>query len=131
MLNHDETSFDDLVKLVCDVCGKKTAKRQRGLCKECRGALKLSKTLTRIQKIENKYDLIKPVLSQHATIDDAKANLDYFFSKTQKKFLNAALERYYNHRTLQEIGDEWNVSREYVRQCEDRALKIISTRCGL
>jgi hypothetical protein len=114
---------------VCDLCGTIVSKNQNGICKKCKDLLDLqTKTPKRIQNIESKFNPILSVLSKFKNKDEAAIYLDDMFKSKQKKFLDVLLNRFYKHKTLEEIGQQYSNTREYIRQCEDKAIEIISKK---
>jgi len=111
----------------CNLCNKFITKRNiSGTCKKCSKILKLTGYVPkRIGRLENKFEEIVPFMKNFNTKESAQIALSSIFKPKQQKILDALLERYYNKVTLQYIADQWNVSREYVRQCENTAINII------
>ena len=90
-------------------------------------------TTKRIQNIQTKYEPIKDVLDEFKDSSEAFIQLNHMFTTKDKILLKVIVRRYYNKITLTELGKTlWSreVSREYVRQCEDKAIKTIHTQLG-
>jgi DNA-directed RNA polymerase sigma subunit (sigma70/sigma32) len=102
-------------------------KSQKGICKPCKTVLEeTSKVPKRIEVLDNKYKDLKPMLDKFETDDRAFMYLEHFFKPRQKKLLEILVERYYHQdRTLDEIGKKRGVTREYIRQCENKAIEIL------
>jgi DNA-directed RNA polymerase sigma subunit (sigma70/sigma32) len=95
------------------------------MCSPCRKSIhKVASSLKRINALQDKLSILSPVLS-NKTKTDAYSKFEHIFNPTQKSFLKILLDRYYDHTTLAAIGKEYNVSREYVRQCQDKAVQIL------
>jgi len=88
----------------------------------------VGKTGKRFDNIQTKFIDEVPEFENFETINDAYAILSDCFSAKQKFLLDIALERFFDGHTLEAIGARHNWTREYVRQCENKALKIISER---
>jgi hypothetical protein len=112
-------------QLSCSLCDKPINKRNYGMCSPCRKSIhKVASSLKRINTLQDKLSILSPVLS-NKTKTDAYSKFEHIFKPTQKSFLKILLDRYYDNTTLAEIGKEYNVSREYVRQCQDKAVQIL------
>ena len=81
---------------------------------------------TRVENIRFKFEGIVPQLKDIETKDEAYAQFSSYFTDKQLKFLDIMLERYYNNTTGTRMGEEYGCTREYIRQCEEKALQIIS-----
>lgn len=124
----------DIINL-CDLCGKPITSKQEGICQKCKKALdKATKVSKRIQNLKTKVADIRGILDQYKNSSQALVQLDSFFAPKEKKFLEVLVARYYDHKTLDGLGKElWEkgVTREYVRQCEDKAIEIIKKKTGI
>jgi len=111
----------------CSLCDKFISKRNKsGLCKECAVILKATGHVPkRLENLDIKFAEIKPHLVQYNSKEEALTALTPLFKSKQIKYLEALLERIYDHVTLQTIADHWGTSREYVRQCENSALQTL------
>jgi len=111
----------------CSLCNKFITRRHKGgVCKECNLILKeVGKSPRRLELIEQKFEPIKPLLDKFDDKNSAFNALFSAFKPKQLKFLEAFLERYYDKVTLQAVADQWESSREYVRQCENKVLNIL------
>lgn len=111
----------------CEICGKVIMKSQKGICKGCKMVLEqVSKVPRRIEILDNKYRDLKPILDKFESDSQAFTYLEHFFKPKQKKLLEILIERYYHQdRTLDEIGKKRGVTREYIRQCEDKAIETL------
>lgn len=114
----------------CTLCGKFITKRNKGgVCKDCNQVLKITGHIPkRLENLEKKFEELKPHLDQFSNKQQALQLLSGVFTPKQVKYLEALLERYYDHVTLQHIADMWGVSREYVRQCENKAISILKDK---
>jgi len=112
----------------CDICDKVIMKNQKGICKPCREVLEeVTKVPKRVEILDNKYKDLKPMLDKFETSDKAFTYLEHFFKPKQKKLLEILVERYYyRDKTLDEIGKKRGVTREYIRQCENKAIEILT-----
>lgn len=119
---------------ICDICNIPIRKNQKGICVKCKQSLhKATEIPKRIINIESKFLDIKQILEQYNNSSQATIQLDIFFSTKEKIFLEVLTKRYYEHKTLDELGKTlWSksVTREYVRQCEDKAIDIIKRKTG-
>jgi DNA-directed RNA polymerase sigma subunit (sigma70/sigma32) len=108
-------------------------KNQKGICKPCRVILEeTSKVPKRIEVLETKYQTLAPMLDKFESGDKAFTYLEHFFKPRQKKLLEVLIERYYyRDRTLDQIGKKRGVSREYIRQCENKAIEILTQTMSL
>ena len=113
----------------CSICDKYITKRQRGTCKQCRQAIRqLGSTPKRITHLEEKYRTVEDVLKGLGSTETAcSALLNTVFKPKQKHLLDIICARYYQQKTMSQIAEERNVSREYIRQCEDRGIKILQS----
>lgn len=86
----------------------------------------VSKVPKRIEILKTKYQDLAPMLDKFESADKAYTYLEHFFKPRQKKMLEILVERYYHrNKTLDEIGKKRGVTREYIRQCENKAIEII------
>ena len=81
---------------------------------------------TRIGNIRTKFETIVPMFKTLASKDDAYNEFSHLFTEKQMKLLDIAVERYFDNTPGDTIGGRIGCSREYIRQCEEKALKIIS-----
>lgn len=111
----------------CAMCEKVITKRQKGLCTKCRKMLEDTATPKRIQNLSTKYESISTYLQTFLDSEDAFEALKPYFKPKQQKILTVLVQRFYEHKTLDEIGKSWEkpVTREYIRQCEDKAISIV------
>jgi len=111
----------------CTVCNKFITKRTiGGMCKECKTIIKtIGYIPKRLENLETKFEDLKPYLVPYEDKDTALMALSPLFKSNQIKWLEALLERIYDKVTLQAIADQWGTSREYVRQCENKAFAIL------
>jgi len=82
-------------------------------------------TSKRIGNIRKKFLDKVPAFGDFSSKDEAYDAFKGRFKPTQQKFLDIALERFYEGSTLLSIASRFNFSREYIRQCEDKALSIL------
>lgn len=113
----------------CDLCQKVVTKRQKGICRECRIALEAGvKIPKRIERLKDKYEPVKSLLDSYDSVDKARAGLGIWFKDKEDHLVNVLIDRYYNRKTLDEIGKKERVTREYIRQCENKAISILKER---
>jgi predicted DNA-binding protein YlxM (UPF0122 family) len=86
---------------------------------------RLAKTPKRIERIEEKFDEVKSMLDAFKTPKEAYDALTPLFKPKQLKFLEVAIERYFNRKTLEEIAKKRGVTREYIRQCENKSIELL------
>lgn len=117
----------------CEVCGKVVMKNQKGICRPCRTVLdSASKIPKRIEVLESKYKELAPTLNEFGSSQRAFVCLEHFFKPKQKKLLEILIERYYQrNKTLDDIGKSRGVTREYIRQCENKAIEILKKALSL
>lgn len=87
--------------------------------------IKASKIPKRITILNTKYNVIKEYLTQFENADAASKACLSFFKPTQYKLLDVLKGRYFDRKTLEEIASQWGVTREYVRQCENKLIEIL------
>jgi len=80
----------------------------------------------RLTNIKTKFLDKIPSLGRYNSRDEAYQAFHSYFRPSQTKFLDIALERYYEGRTLEAIASRFDCTREYIRQCEEKALNIIA-----
>ena len=111
----------------CILCDKLIKVYQGDFCVECKKRINIvNATKKRESNIKSKFLDFAPIFDELDSIEDAKDMFSPFFSSRQEKLLDIALERYFEGTPLREIGERYNCTREYIRQCETQALKIIA-----
>lgn len=113
----------------CSLCGKFITKRNKGICAECRAKIHeiTKEPPKRLEFMEKKFEPVVPLLQKFESMDKAFEYLHPLFKTRQTKFLEIILRRFFNHETMENIAKDWGVSREYIRQCENNALKILTS----
>jgi len=76
---------------------------------------------------KNKYKNVSSFLDTQEINSELK--LGALFGNNNK-LVQIVIDRYYNKKTLDAIGKKFNVTREYIRQCEDQAIKKLETYLG-
>lgn len=114
----------------CTLCNKFITKRNKGgMCTECNKIIKAAgSTPKRLENLEEKFKELKPFFDGFSNKEQAFKLLSESFGPKQIKCLEALLERYFEQVTLQTVADSWGVSREYVRQCENKAIVILKEK---
>lgn len=82
--------------------------------------------MTRRSSLMEKYLAASPQFEFISSKEEAEHRFGYLFSSRNIKYLRFALERFFDGATLDEIGKRNGCSRQYVNECEEKALDIIS-----
>jgi DNA-directed RNA polymerase specialized sigma subunit len=113
----------------CTICECVISKKHEKemMCVSCRQAVQKSiYKAKRIEHMENKYAPITQFLTKIKDNGlDPELQLTSIFKFKNRKLAEIICERFYNKKTLQEVGTNYNVSREYIRQCEDKAVNLL------
>lgn len=116
----------------CSLCDRPIKKYQGMLCLPCKERIgTVGRATKRKENIRNKVINLVPQFEQLETEEEARDEFDLYFNAKQTKFLDILLERYFDATPLREIGERYNCTREYIRQCETTALDIISENIDL
>jgi len=115
--------------LRCSVCEKIISKKQETdlLCPNCKKEIEISLFVPkRVTHMEDKYETISKFLNSLTAHNlDPEIQLTAILKFKNRKLAKIVCDRFYGKKTLHEIGQEYKVSREYIRQCEDRAVNLL------
>jgi hypothetical protein len=110
----------------CKVCGNPTRNSLAKLCPACKS---LAKAIPkRIIRLYDKVEPIKPILSRFDGAEEAYTYLSSNLKPAHCKWLAILLERYYKHKTMDNVAKSLGVSRQYINECEKKAIGILSRK---